>query len=260
MSILSRKVTISVSNHMTYGFKPLEIEFSDLYQVINSKTHYSMSTFLGGHRKQDNFEGRVDCIGLDIDGGWSLEKAKGFLDHFGRSSLITTTKSHQKDKEGKVEDRFRIVLLLNKTHLFTIEEFKEFTARIQKLFRNKPDPACNEPGRFFYGNPAGQYWYNDATRMWTSDDLPTIKKATYQQTGMSASDKETELRIGGIERVVVQEGTPGNRNRILFWAMKTLEDIGLSKGQVIQTVNYLNGKLSDPLQEREIKILTRDHR
>lgn len=60
-----------------------------------------------GIRKEFNFQSSSFCV-LDVDDGPTLEDAvKCFEDY---AHILGTTKSHQKDKGGKVRDRYRVFI------------------------------------------------------------------------------------------------------------------------------------------------------
>ncbi len=60
-----------------------------------------------GIRKEANFQSSSFCV-LDVDDGPCLEDAvKTFADY---AHILGTTKSHQKDKGGKVRDRYRVFI------------------------------------------------------------------------------------------------------------------------------------------------------
>lgn len=52
------------------------------------------------------------AIELDYDGGFSLENALSLFRNY--KHIIGTTKSHRVKKEGKIEDRFRVILFFNR--------------------------------------------------------------------------------------------------------------------------------------------------
>lgn len=245
---------------MTEGYKPKSLDFGDIHKVVNGVGNYSMSTFLNEYRKQDNYEGAIDVIALDIDGGWALEKAAGLLTAVGRHAMISTTKSHQIDKNGEVDDRFRILLLLEKTIRLNTVEFKALGKRVLKLFRGKADPACNDPARFFYGNPKGEYWYFKGERGWIPGDFPAIKGPRPAQFSQGSSSDGTFLgrRIEGVKDVARQKATPGQRNQYMYWLWKMLkEDLGLSDSEVGKHMEEVNNSLSVPLDARELQLASR---
>ncbi len=60
-----------------------------------------------GIRKDSNFQSSSFCV-LDVDDGPALEDAvKCFADY---AHILGTTKSHQKDKGGKIRDRYRVFI------------------------------------------------------------------------------------------------------------------------------------------------------
>ena len=106
------KCIISTSAHITENFERNEVSFGDLYKALCSSFNYSAGTFKDGYRNRDNYEMEQNLIIIDVDDGMPMDVAKElFSDH---KCLISTTKSHQKDKHGVVCDRYRVVFISNR--------------------------------------------------------------------------------------------------------------------------------------------------
>src|SRR3954469_7209482 len=102
---------ISIGNQSNLrDFSTFEIrichEVVEIASVI-TKQNYSLGTFKDGIRRKDNFI-HAEAIGLDFDGGYPLSQAIEDFKSF--QHIIAPTRSHQIDKNGKVEDRFRVIL------------------------------------------------------------------------------------------------------------------------------------------------------
>lgn len=108
----------------------------------------SFGIFKHNTRRTENFL-RADTIGLDIDDGMSLDDAKELFKDY--KHAILTTKSHQKEKNGVVADRFRVVLQLERA----IDNAKDFYATWYNLYEKFPfiDKQCKDPSRQFYASP-----------------------------------------------------------------------------------------------------------
>lgn len=106
---------------------------------------YSLATFKNKHRTIENFE-QTEAIGLDFDDGMSLDEAKEKFVRF--KHIIMTTKSHRIEKNGKVADRFRVILFLS----VPITDAETYYATWSKLSTAFPacDPSCKDPSRQFF--------------------------------------------------------------------------------------------------------------
>jgi hypothetical protein len=125
--------------------KPVNVNsLQDLAKLATSSA-YSLGVFAKNHRTTENFQ-QTEAIGLDFDDGMTLEQAK--LIFSGYKHLILPTKSHQKEKNGVVADRFRVILFLS----YPITDAETYAATWQKLKDAFPscDPACKDPARQFY--------------------------------------------------------------------------------------------------------------
>lgn len=136
--------TISVGKS-TKTFKPQNINnLHDLADII-VKTNWSCGIFNEEHRKIDNFV-ESQFMALDIDEGVSIEEARRRLE--GLSHILAPTKSHKKEKNGKICDRFRAVVVLEEP----IQDVNDYYATYGELMKLFPeaDRACKDPSRFYY--------------------------------------------------------------------------------------------------------------
>ncbi len=115
-----------------------------LAEVI-TKYNYSLGTFKNNHRSKDNFI-QAEAIGLDFDGGYTLDQAKKDFDVY--SHIIAPTRSHRKEKNGVVADRFRVILFLS----YPITDCATFESTWYRLAEVWPatDKACKDASRFWF--------------------------------------------------------------------------------------------------------------
>ncbi len=109
------------------------------------KTPYSLGTFKNNYRNKENFI-QTRSIGLDFDEGLTLEKATELFKEY--AHIIAPTRSHRVEKNGVVQDRFRVVLFLQ----YPITDNETFEATWFSLANKWPnlDKACKDASRFFY--------------------------------------------------------------------------------------------------------------
>lgn len=100
----------------------------------------------GNYRKRENFLG-AELIGLDFDSGLSLDEALVRFKNYWH--VIGTTRSHQKEKDGKPAcDRFRVILRLDQV----VREYKDYEHTVRLLLKENPeaDPAAKDAARQFF--------------------------------------------------------------------------------------------------------------
>lgn len=123
----------------------------ELTADIVLKEGWSPSLFKGFKRSATEFVGS-SVIGLDIDGGWSLEEAlKAFSGYW---HIIGTTRSHGQVKNPgtpsaqAAADRFRVVLQLTEI-IPSAEKYKLVIRNIVKQFNIPADESAIDAARWF---------------------------------------------------------------------------------------------------------------
>ena len=116
----------------------------ELSTLITSQD-WAPSTFKESYRKKENFEA-TSLMALDVDEGCTLEEAKQIFS--GYQHLIATTRSHGKEKNGVVADRFRVVLLLTEP----ITDSLTYSATWHECLNRWPfiDDKCKDPSRMYF--------------------------------------------------------------------------------------------------------------
>lgn len=244
------EVMVSVSKDITKDFKPIRVKFGNLYKVANSNYNYSASSFLSGYRTSDNFLGWNNLIVLDIDSGWTFEEAKTYLESRDIQALLTTTKSHQKEKNGKVNDRFRIFMPTVKPFVGTVDQFKGVMSEVMRRFGGVADPACKDASRFYFGNPSGIFYYTTGSKKLSFDMFIPKPKAVKQKPTMPVFTDH-------IDDWFSENLQEGQRNQVLFRAYKFYKDQGLSDNEVLLKVEQINSQSQSPLEESEVKQICR---
>ena len=130
--------------------------FEEVKNVI--KNDWSPIVWAQGKRKKDNF---ISCelLVLDVDNDdetiLCLEAAKNYLEQHGLSYIIALSRSHQKEKGGKVRDRFRIIIPLEDP-ILDADAYEEFYRCITTKLGEMGifvDTSCKDGGRFFFASP-----------------------------------------------------------------------------------------------------------
>jgi len=141
------KISVSKGNQ---NFRPMHVNgFKSLARVMKTY-NYSLGQFKNNDRKAVNFIS-ADAMGLDFDAGLSIKKATEIFKDF--KHVITPTRSHKKKKNGKYEDRFRVILFFNKT----VTSEAVYRNTVAKFLKEYPqaDRACSDASRMFYPSQHG---------------------------------------------------------------------------------------------------------
>lgn len=122
----------------------LDLNFQELKEFI-LVNNWSPIVFENNYRKSSNFKS-CQFLVLDYDDGYSLNEAIEEFKNF--KHIIATTRSHQKDKNGKICDRFRVLLFL-KGRIENLEEFQKVMFNFLKKY-NLSDQKCKDGARYYY--------------------------------------------------------------------------------------------------------------
>jgi hypothetical protein len=132
-------------------FDPYEIKFFDLPTILTLPLlMYAPAQFNESKRRTINFKGFTDFIVLDFDDGWDDAHEKLFNQWIG---IKIPTKSHMKLKNGIICERYRILLLLEKTIFIDSKNYKIAYRHIMRDLRIKSDTSCVDSSRFYYSAP-----------------------------------------------------------------------------------------------------------
>lgn len=105
---------------------------------------WTAGVFKDNYRTKANFIS-TDIIGLDFDDSLGLNEAQILFANY--KHIIATTRNHQKEKNGVVCDRFRVILKLK----YPITTQEQFTLTYMDLMKLYPtDPACKDASRMYY--------------------------------------------------------------------------------------------------------------
>lgn len=247
------------------------VEFSDIPQMATSGSCYCACKLKNNYRADNNFDGSVDVLIIDIDEDCTIEQAKVLFKRY--EFFIITSKSHQKEKNGIVCDRFRIFFKLDKT-INIRQEMEE----IYSLFIDKypfVDTSCRNVSRFFYSSPfeaeviynkgikyktkipicvnpmgvedtngskevslpkvRGIYVLDEITGLWTNEFNEVLVDDNQNDTTL-----ENKLK-GGIA-LLDKEFYSGNRNNAIFSCACMLLKDGLSEQEVVDFITEENDK------------------
>lgn len=196
------------------------------------KYDWSPFVFKDGYRHTTSWAS-CDVMVLDIDNDTNhtctLEQAKELFKEY--TYLIQTTKSHQILKNGKVVDRFRVILPLSTT----IKDQEIYKNTWYTLSNKFPfiDQQCKDMARYYYFSQA----YVCENKARAIDPVTDIVMPTY----FEKPRLELKLTKGKLSRAtmefIVNGAMAGTRNIACFKAAKDMQEQGY-------TIEEANEKLS----------------
>jgi len=103
--ITSNNMWVTVENWIN-----LDIPFKDIVKLTgDSSVQYSPYLFASGKKKQENWSNdKQNILIFDIDDGLSIGETEKILYKY--EYIISTTKTHQKEKNNKTNDRYRVLI------------------------------------------------------------------------------------------------------------------------------------------------------
>ena len=254
------------------GFVRAEGKFENLHKIVNSECKYSAGLFKGQYVEVDegmgpqsvwkdgyitdaNYLKEQSLFIIDVDEGLTLEDAKSLFQNL--TYLITTTKSHQKDKNGVICDRFRLIFPTVSTFHLEPEIYKEMYVNVlNSLGMELADSKCRNASRWYYGNPDGEHWYN------ITDQKLDIRhyiphSAEKQQADQAISrfedgDAPSDFRISGAIRWFLSNTSKGNRNDNFFALCMILKN-KIKAPDWDTWAEHANTCLSEPQTKSEVR-------
>lgn len=236
------------------NFTPVEVNTLDEFAKHATSTTYSCGIYKDNKRDKTHFI-KAESIGLDFDGGMTVEEAKQTFANY--RHLIMATKSHQIEKDGKPAcDRFRVILFLSKP----ITNSKDFTATWHELYKLAPmaDPACKDASRMFYPSTQVLSFREDGALVEPAVYSPPKLEAVPQITDAKGqlSTQTLDLFMFGAEA--------GQRNTRLYKAAKDCQQNGYTKYEVISMlenmISFTGNWASNYVNEKDIETIESAYR
>ncbi len=241
---------VSYSGDIANNYKNDLGKWEDLHALTQAQgIHWCNHHFVDGensmgNRKEDNAIAGFNMIVLDIDDGVPLHQARELLAEY--KALFYTTRHHQVDKNGKVCDRYRILLPTNYVLELDHKDHKEFMKAVYDWLPFPVDDQTGQRARKWLSN-AGQHFYQDGELF---DVLPFIPKTTKNEEFKKKLIDQQGM--DNLERWVLNNSGTGNRNSMLMRYAMVLVDSSMDFETIRQKVLTLNSKWGDSLDENEI--------
>lgn len=202
--------------------------FDELKEIILND-QYSLSVFKTGIVTKEDFR-LANCVGLDFDSGYTLKQAKVDFKKF--KCIIATTKSHGKKKNGKIQDRFRVILFFTEP----ITDISVFYATYKKLESkfNKLDKACKNPNRWFYPSKSVVMVNRQGVMV-----KPVVDRGEGTKTAVEASNylKIGKGKLSKKTKTYLRRGIPeGERNATTFKIAKDFQENGFSEDDAVKYI------------------------
>lgn len=240
------------ASNYSRGFRAADVV--DLERIAKCLERFVWSPIVwrDGVRRQDNFLFADYCV-LDFDTPeMSLRQAlHSFCD---MRHIIGVTKSHHKDKNGEVCDRFRVVIPFEER----ITDLRHYRYVMYKILSRHPvDKVCKDGARFFY--PCTDIISLDKEGY--NEEVPPVPDYFER-----ASEKQIEAcRIGHSsgERVrsfFKRNYRANNRNNTIYGVSKDLAALGYEGEQIFQIVKKFMDEVhhSLHLSDSEIKAVVKN--
>ena len=263
-------ITMSYCNSAemnTTNFKRREedYDFLEIDKALKMNGRYSPFIFKNDYRKSDNCISNVsNCIVLDFDENFTREQFKQTANF---AYAIGTTKSHNKEKNGIVCERFRVIIPTETAIYLKSEEFQDLMLAVFRIYPHA-DTACKDTARAYSGYANAEVeivmgelfdWEKiyheyieekEVLKRWQSKEQrlkPEVKydgtKADWYRKNWLNDTMRKSLKVD-------DKFMPGNRNNAIYTISRYLKDIGLTGSEIQEAVEWVN---NGELPDKEIK-------
>jgi len=238
---------VTTSKHNSRNYKQVEVScLLDVAKIATTKPqqNWSCGIFKENYRNLDNFQ-KAYFIGLDVDEGATIEEAVSVFNKY--AHCIVTSKSHNKEKNGVVADRYRIILKLEEP----ITDHKHFYATWQRLYEIFPviDTACKDASRMWYtGNEIVHVQEEGLSVPVCKEERNEVEPEELTEGDYGSLSKLTNnfLEFGAAE---------GTWNRRLFKAAKDMQEQGYSKEDATKKLRRAALNFSGDLDNRDMETI-----
>jgi len=217
----------------------------ELAKVITEE-NYSLATFKDNHRTRANFL-QSKAIALDFDGGYSIDQAvKEFAEY---SHIIAPSRSHRKEKNDKVDDRFRVILILDRV----VTDAADYTATWHELAKKWPacDPACKDGSRLWF--PSTSVVSVHQGRKVPVVKYKPIEKSSTSPVEYTASDRGTLAK--STKDLLADGHENGGRNNAVAKAARDFQQNLYTVEEAVETIVSalsFNGTIANDFPESEV--------
>ncbi len=253
---------VSIINEENLGVVDEDFEYDSMDELAAVLSNDCWSPGIFNDRKRNILSlASLDLLVLDVDDGASLDDAKEKFSAY--KHIIATSKSHQKEKNGKVCDRFRVVLFLTEP----ITNDKDFKVTWTFAYQQWPfiDRACKDSARFFYPSPNIVSINRTGQLVQTrhAPVMPTIEPKARAAEAVLTSLKGERVK-GDLWKSTLEfllEGAPeGTRHNALVKAVGNMREQGYEKSEVIEKLQNMidiGGSWTSTVTKTDLKTIDR---
>jgi len=263
--------------HVETPFIQAEVGFKNLH-TITEKYRYANTVFENGKRSKATQESFTNLLIYDIDN--DRDRKLSFIEAClllnDVKSLIVTTKSHQKPKNGIVEDRYRILFPLDKVIDVHEDEYPQFYLHVAGLLgiEHIIDLACKDVARMYQPYKTQKVYYSDSTNILSYKQLKSLfeetKALNTAMRNIARYEQSHKIETDGsktdyLRSIIMTEDflslmktderfVSGNRNNYLFSCGSYLKENDLHADEIKETLMWMND-LYDGIPQKELESL-----
>ncbi|MGB7510933.1 MAG: primase C-terminal domain-containing protein [Pelodictyon phaeoclathratiforme] len=239
------------------GFKEYRVSLDIVASMVKKAGQYSATPFRDEYRDAAHALPGAELMILDYDDGLSVTDAQSaFCQYMG---FIATTRSHRKEKNGVVCDRFRVILPTRTPIMLGTEDFRAMMKVVINHYG--PDRACCNISRMYYGYSGAEVLFLDGCRLFdwepfyqSAQDQERQRRQRQQQQRFrqhQSEDRKAVVLDKAIQTFMQKNFVAGARNTTLFRLTRWLHDEGVD--DVAGVVAEQNRHSCCPLPDDEVK-------
>lgn len=267
--IISTSVNQSKRPEMETNFKSQEVPFFGSGMTVESLVTSDIQSYCtnhfeatdkapDGYRKKEYAIPGQNIIAWDIDEGLTVVAMQELLVNY--KYILYTTKSHQKEKNGIICDRFRVILPTKTNFYVSPEQHKGLYENISKVLEIPSyDVATRNQGRLWFTNKEASVIIKaEGDLLDVRCCIPETETSEHIIPNIENLDlDEQDRRIAGMQKYALVNGIGGNRNNVIFALAKFVSEMG---GDVADISHRTNNMLTVPLPETEVNTILRNLR
>jgi len=146
---------------MADGWTKSEFKFDNLYKFLCGEKECAITAceLKDGKRLDDSATGRIQFIALDFDDGLTWEDGMKRFENY--TYFAYQSRNHQKEKNGKICDRYRVILLLERELSLNKQQYANMYKKVLAILAPEADHSCTNIGRIFFSSVNSDFVYND---------------------------------------------------------------------------------------------------
>lgn len=232
------------------NFRATEVSsIQELAKLITTGP-YCLGTYRDNYRNKSNF---IQCqaIALDFDEGLTIDAAvEEFKDY---RHIIAPSRSHQKEKNGLVCDRFRVIL-------FTAQPITDEATYYATWFDvaeawPQLDPMCKDPSRMWYASTS--IYHTNIEGGFVKPVAPPPKPEPADTVDLSTLLPGDRGKLSRSTQDFLENGIDqGGRNHSTFKAAKEFQQNLYTYDEAVETIVTAlqnNGTIAPDFTEREVR-------